>query len=320
MVRRRLAIVLVGTLVTACGGSSDAEQTRWLEDTSAPVPARLSEVGIYADVSSRTPHEEIVRYVPKHPLYSNGLAKERYVYLAEGTHVDVGDDGWAFPIGTVLVKTFLDGEAPIETRLVFRTAGGWDYAIYRWLPDASDAELLEGNWAEVTVSLGDGERTHTLPSRLDCRTCHETHEDVAGVPVLGIGAFQTDVDLVDAGIFSRPPELRPVEGRTEEETAALSYFIGNCTSCHNGGDSINSVFSLYPDEALANTVGQPTQSETGEGIRVVPGDPGRSVLYITVVEAADPGYRGPFKTMPPIGVNTTDEDAAGILGDWIRGL
>ncbi|MGB8332829.1 MAG: hypothetical protein WCE62_22075 [Polyangiales bacterium] len=317
---RPLAIVLLGILVAACGSSSGSDQARWLEDTSAPLPARLSQVGIYADLGSRKAHEDMLPYVPKHPLYSNGLAKERYIHLAEGMNIDVGGDGWVFPVGTVLVKTFLDGDAPVETRLIFRTVQGWDYALYRWLPDATDAEQLEGNWAEVTVTLGDGERRHTLPSRLDCRTCHETHENVAGAPVLGISNLQTDIDLVDAGVFSQAPSLASVEGRTEDETAALGYFVGNCISCHNGGDSINSVFSLYPDEAVDNTVGEPTQSETGEGIRVVPGDPGQSVLYITVVEAGNPGYRGPFKWMPPIGVNTTDEHAEGILRDWIEGL
>jgi len=277
-------------------------------------------VGIYADVASRTAHDDMLSYVPRHPLYSNALAKERYLYLAEGTEVDVGPDGWTFPTGAVLVKTFLDGDAPVETRLLYRTAQGWDYAVYRWLADASDAERLEGNWAEVPVELGDGERTHTLPSRLDCRTCHETHEEVAGNPVLGVSAFQTGVDLTEAGVFSQPPALDPVEGRSAEETAALSYFLGNCTSCHNGGTSINAAFSLYPDDAVRNTVDRPTESETGEGVRVVPGEPAQSVLYITVVEAGDPEYRGPFKMMPPIGVDTIDENAATILGDWIEGL
>ena len=106
----------------------------------------------------------------------------------------------------------------------------------------------------------------------------------------------------------------------DEETAALSYFVGNCITCHNDGDSINSSFSLYPEEAVGNTVDQPTESETGEGIRVVPGDPEQSVLYVTVVEAGAPGYRGPFKVMPPIGGDVIDPDASAILGSWIENL
>lgn len=305
--------------IASCGGSSDSSAERWLEDVSAPLPARLSEVGIYQDISTRAAYDDMISYVPSHVLYSNGLEKERHLYLRRGAPINVGGSAWTFPIGTVLVKTFVDGDAPIETRLIFRTETGWDYTIYRWLSDASEAERLEGNWAEVPVTLTGG-RPHTLPSRLDCRTCHETHEAVAGVPVLGIGSSQTGADLVEAGVFAGTPDLEPVQGRTEEETAALGYFVGNCTSCHNGGDAINSAFSLYPDVAAANTIGEPTESETGEGIRVVPGSPEQSVLYISVVEAPKPEYPGPFKVMPPLGVDIADERAELILRNWIESL
>jgi hypothetical protein len=96
--------------------------------------------------------------------------------------------------------------------------------------------------------------------------------------------------------------------------------VGNCITCHNGGESINSAFSLYPEDAVGNTVDRPTESETGEGIRVVPGDPDQSVLYITVVEAGRSGYRGPFKVMPPIGADVIDPDASAVLGSWIENL
>ena len=238
-----------------------------------------------------------------------------------GTGIDGSTaDGWDFPIGTVLAKTFVYEGSPVETRLVFRTEDGWDYAIYQWRADGLDGQLLEGNWAEVPVDLGDGELTHTLPSRLDCRTCHETHEAVAGVPVMGVSSLQTDDDLIEAGVFSAAPVLETVEGRSAEETAALGYFVGNCIACHNGGDSINSSFSLYPDDAVANTVDRPTESEPGEGLRVVPGAPEESVLFITVIDAPTPEYRGPFKAMPPIGLSVVDPDATTVLSSWIESL
>lgn len=320
ILQRCVAFALVGILLVACGGSSSSDAARWLIDTGGPLPERLSQVGVYREIRSRAPYDDVVSYVPNHALYSNGLAKERHLYLPAGSRIEADEDVWNFPVGTVLTKTFLDDDSPVETRLLFRTEEGWDYAIYHWLPDASEAERLEGNWAEVSVELGSRERVHTLPSKLDCRTCHETHEAIAGSPVLGIGSLQTSDDLVDAGVFSERPALERVQGRTQEETSALSYFVGNCTSCHNDGDSINSAFSLYPDDALATTIDQPTETETGEGIRVVPGDPDRSVLFVTVVLAPDPNYRGPFKAMPPIGVDTTDVDVEAVLRNWIENL
>ncbi|MEM7433818.1 MAG: hypothetical protein AAF436_01610 [Myxococcota bacterium] len=319
---RLLRVALVSAMAAGCGdGGADAEPARWLLAPSDPLPSLLSEVGLFTDMTERAPYEDLVPYSPKHVLYSNGLDKERQLYLPDGTSIDVeDDDGWVYPEGTVLAKTFVFDGAPVETRLIFRNGGDWDYTIYRWTDDATDAERLEGNWAEETVSVGDEGQPHTLPSRLDCRTCHETHEAVTDSPVLGVGRYQTDDRLVDAGVFASEPQQDEAEGRTDEETAAFSYFIGNCTSCHNGGDALNSSFSLYPEDAIDNTVDRPTSSETGQGIRVVPGDPAESVLFVTVVEAGDPSYRGPFKVMPPIGVDTTDPSADAVLGDWIEGL
>lgn len=319
---RSCALAFAGLWLSSCGVSPSAEPApRWLLQPDDPLPELLSEIGVYQDVVSRGAYPDVVGYVPNHPLYSNGLQKERHLYLPEGTTVEVGDtEAWDFPDGVVFAKTFLYEGEPVETRLLFRTSAGWDYGLYQWLPDHSDAEVIRGNWAEVPVELGGGELTHTLPSRLDCRTCHETHEAVAASPVIGVSALQTSADLIEAEVFSETPTMTPVQGRTEEETTALSYFVGNCITCHNDGDSINSAFSLYPEDAVANTVDQPTESETGEGIRVVAGDPKQSVLYITVVEAAGPGYRGPFKVMPPIGGDVIDPDASAILGAWIESL
>jgi len=319
---RCCALVFAGLLQWGCGGSSSAGATqRWLLEPDDPLPELLSDVGVYEDVAALVAYTDVVGYVPNHPLYSNGLGKERHLYLPDGTAVEVDEaQAWDFPVGAVLAKTFLYEGEPVETRLLFRNSDGWGYGLYQWLPDHADAEVIRGNWAEVPVDLGEGELTHTLPSRLDCRTCHETHEVVAASPAIGISHLQTGPDLIEAEVFSETPTTTPVQGRTDEETAALSYFLGNCITCHNGGDSINSSFSLYPEDAVANTVDQPTESETGEGIRVVPGDPVQSVLYITVVEAGATGYRGPFKVMPPIGGNIIDPDASAILGAWIENL
>ena len=320
--RLNLALTLVVLSYAGCGdGASETSSDRWLLDTGETPPTTLSGVGLFADMEARTVFSDLVAYRPNHELYSDGLTKERHLYLPEDATIDGNDSMlWDFPPGTVLAKTFVYDGVPVETRLVFRNERGWDYALYQWSDDAPEARRLEGNWAEVPLVLGEDERPHTLPARLDCRTCHETHEAVAGAPVLGVGPLQTDDVLATSRVFSEPPTRLAVEGRTSKETAALGYFVGNCASCHNGGDSINSSFSLYPEDAVANTVGQPTESETGAGTRVVPGDPEGSVLFVTVVEAGSPGYRGPFKVMPPLGVAVTDPAAASVLRDWIEAL
>lgn len=299
-------------MLGACSSDdgSEASAPRWLDDVEAELPSMLSAVGLFSDVAARVPNDDVRAYEPNFPLYSNGLAKERLA------HFSGPPNAWEFPVGTLFAKTFTLDDEPIETRLLFLRAEGWDYALYAW--DGADAALRAGNWAEETLSLQGGQVTHTLPSRLDCRTCHETSEEVAGHAVLGVGPYQTGEDLL--GAFDAPPELLSVDGRTGPETEAFEYFIGNCVSCHTGGEATNASFSLYPEDAVANTVNQETESETGAGIRVVPGDPQASVLFITVVSAREPDYQGPFKAMPPIGVDTTDPAAASLLESWIDQL
>ena len=317
---RFASVLFASTALLACGDADPPpgeQPPRWLDDVEADTPTLLSEVGVYRDLGSRAVHDDGFVYTPSHVLFSNGLDKERALFLPAGASIDTSSpQRWVFPVGTVLSKTFTHEGAPVETRLLFKREERWDYALYAWRADGTDAELLPGNWAEEVLSLAGGV-THTLPARLDCRTCHETSEESFGTPVLGLSTHQLGADaptpLADA-------EATEVAGRTPAETAALGYFVGNCTSCHTGGDGTNASFSLFPDAAVDNLVDRETETETAEGIRLVPGDVATSVLFISVVDAAEPDYGGPFKVMPPLGLNTRDPAVEGILRDWIEEL
>ena len=121
-------LVLLGLLQWGCGGSSSTEPAqRWLLDPDDPLPELLSEVGFYEDVATLAAYADVVGYVPTHPLYSNGLGKERHLYLPEGTAIEVDEaQEWDFPVGVVFAKTFSYEGEPVETRLLFRTSEGWD--------------------------------------------------------------------------------------------------------------------------------------------------------------------------------------------------
>ena len=309
----------------ACEEETETEpppEPVWLDDPEKELPLTLSEVGVFKDLATLELSERLSGYEPNWPLWSSGSAKSRAVYVPTGAVVDTSDEeSWQFPVGTVLSKTFAFDGKPLETRLLFRRADQWEYAVYQWRDGEAEADLLEGNWLEVPleVETGGDAFTYKIPARLDCRTCHETSEETTGTPVLGLTRFQFPESLNEQPAFEGA-EAATIEGRTDAETKALGYFIGNCVSCHDGGDAENSSFSLFPEFAIDNTVDQPTQSETAEGIRVVPGSPETSVLFIAVVEAGEPDYDGPFKQMPPVGIALGDPDAAEILGDWIEDL
>lgn len=316
---------ILGLISAGCGGGPV-----WLDDIEVDPPLALSEVGLFSNVGELTPAENVVLYEPIWPLWSSGADKQRLLHVPEGAEIDTSGASWEFPPGTVFAKTFADSGsaatgslAPIETRVLFRRKERWDYGVYLWNDDRSDAELLPGNWIEVPTSLHDAggeEHAYTVPSRLDCRTCHETSQGATGTPVLGFSALQLPESLKSAAFFAAPPELEPVVGRTEAETRALGYFVGNCIACHNGGKGDNAAFSLYPEVAVADTVNQETEISSAEGIRVVPGDPESSVLFLTAARAGEAGYDGAFKVMPPIGITRGDPAAEVILGEWILGL
>lgn len=315
----RAFLFFLGLFTAACSAP------RWLEDTEIEPPLHLSEVGLFRDTGALEADEALTGFEPNFALWSNGADKQRLLYLPAGATIDTAKpDKWDFPAGTVLAKTFsLPGGAPIETRLIFRRRDGWDYAAYVWNAEQSDADLLEGNWLEAAMDLSDaaGEPfPYTVPARLDCRTCHETSQSRTGTPVLGLSELQLPPSLKDAAFFAGPVATREVKGRSPAETKALGYFVGNCIACHNGGSGENASFSLYPDAAVENTVGHPTETDTGVGTRVIPGDRESSVLFIGVVRARQPGYKDPFKAMPPIAITRPDPAAEAVLGEWIDEL
>jgi hypothetical protein len=100
-------------------------------------------------------------------------------------------------------------------------------------------------------------------------------------------------------------------------TRVLGYLVGNCVHCHNGSNGAASSFDLRPEQALANLVERPTESSaTADGIRVVPGNPAESVMFLGVQGASDLEV----KDMPPLGVALRDASAVELLRDWITAL
>jgi hypothetical protein len=294
------------------------------------MPGLLSESGLYLDFPSReVVAVEAVSYRPAWPLWSNGLDKERFVVLPEGERVSADSDAWSFPVGTLFFKTFSDpvAERPLETRVIRRGADGWEFNVFQWNADASEAELLDlSRSVAVELDGADGEPfEHRIPSRTQCRQCHESAE----VVVLGFTELQlgTDGELDTpelerdeiADLFETAPE--PLDAAFDADpmtNQVLGYFVGNCAGCHNASGGPSSAFDLRPGVALENLIDVETMSsQTAPGIRVVPGSPEDSILFLAVSGETD---NPEVKMMPPVGVQVRDGDAIELLRDWISGL
>jgi hypothetical protein len=334
----------------ACTGSSDAPgsggtngsgaasgtgadgagppRSRLLADTLVALPPQFSEIGLYRQLPRLKASPPALEYEPGFALWSDGGEKHRSIVLPPGSLLD-GTDGarYGYPLGTLIFKTFAyktahspDVPLPVETRLLRLAEDGWELAAYAWNEDGTDAELLDLKQAQPREVLTDaGEPfTHFIPSRLECRQCHESAESA----VLGLSELQLAASGSLSALASRiaPRPEAPYASLPEHgplTTAVLGYLVGNCVHCHNGTNGAASSFDLRPAAALENLVDQPTASSaTADGIRVVPGQPEQSVMFLAV----QGGSNFEVKDMPPLGVAQRDATAIRLLEEWILEL
>jgi hypothetical protein len=292
------------------------------------LPSKLSELGLYPNAPSLTSAPGAIDYAPGYPLWSDGGEKHRSIVLPEGERIDNTDvDNYGFPVGTALFKTFAfrtpnsrAQTVPVETRVLRLSDDGWTVAAYAWNEAGTDADLLDLRRGVTREVLSDADDVveHSIPSRLECRQCHESSpSEVLGINELQLAKSGSLHDL--APRFSAPPR-KPYAALPEHgplTSAVLGYFVGNCVHCHNGTNGAASSFDLRPAVALQNIVDQPTASSaTADGIRVTPGKPDESVLYLGVKA----GTELEVKDMPPLGVALRDASAIDQLSAWITAL
>lgn len=284
--------------VTAC---SDAAWPQW-----------LSEIAIDPE-GADDPWGMGLAYDVAHPLWTGVGSKRRVLRLPEGMPIDVSlADRWQLPVGTIAMKTIVDGERPLETRVIRVDGDDTHYEVYAWAADGGDAERLQ---LDAPTML---EGRHEVPSRLQCRQCHESASSVLlGIDTLQLGDAGALDDLAARGVLSQTiTGPRPTAAHAEPTAArVLGWLAGNCVHCHNGGAAQNASFDLRPGVAFSNLVDRPTASSaSAAGTRVVPGDPDASVLYVAVV-----GSAAGVGAMPPVGVPLPDA-ALDDLRAWIEGL
>lgn len=315
--------------------------TVFVAETRAEPPRTLRETG-YFDASSRK-----LPFSPQYPLWSDGADKQRFIALPPGSAIDASNpDGWDFPRGTRLWKTFTHAGHPVETRYIERAADGtWQFAAYVWSADGRSAELAPPRGVTLALPAPPGGR-YVVPGRGDCLACHGG----AAAPVLGFAALQLSADRDPNAVHGRPlaagePDLRALvergwlRGLPQEllaappriaaasavERAALGTLHGNCAHCHHAGPGrVPLRLTLMqrvadPEtsaaEVLHSMVGARSRYQPGEQADariVVPGDAAASVLLQRM------GTRNPRAQMPPLGTEHADEQALALLTQWIR--
>lgn len=192
-----------------------------------PFPQKLSQTGLFADTAKHVPAPDLIPYDVNSPLWSDGAAKERFIALPEGATIDYRDrNGWEFPNGTALVKTFaIDTEAGnpktrrrLETRIMLKQMNNWDGYTYVWNDDQTDAELAPASGVDRTYSIKDpaapgGVRQQQwhYPSRAECMVCHSRAANWA----LGLSELQMNRD------YTYPSGVTDNQLRTLEHLGVL---------------------------------------------------------------------------------------------------
>lgn len=342
----RLAVGLAALVAVGCGDNHPSVASVDAADVDAPIdsggdplqPETLAGTGLCLNDSCTQISPDVHEYVPNFPLWADSATKRRWVYLPPGTTIDTSDmDHWQFPQGTKFWKEFTRGGVRVETRYIAKIGPGtstrdWFFVSYGWnaTQDATTQVVFGQQNANGTQ--------HDIPSRMDCKTCHEA---LAPSRVLGFQAVQLDGatpigidELVAMGVLSDPPSGTsphfPVPGNATEK-AALGYLHANCGHCYN---PLSPIHDMTPMELrletadMANVAATAVYKTAVDHVATIPFDED-GTHYDTIVISNDPTHSAmiarmsstaPKRHMPNLGSEDVDPDGQTTLLAWINGL
>ncbi len=340
-VRVTAAAMVLGWMAAVHGARlrGDAASAGQAPAARTGAPACLEDTGF--DEVAKQP------FSPQYPLWSDGAAKARWVYLPEGSTIDTSEPGdWKFPVGTKFWKQFTFKGRKVETRFLWRaSATEWIFATYVWNEEGTHAVLVPDDGVAGAVELAPGRR-HDIPGRTDCLACHG--EKRPGP--LGFNALQLSIDRDPNAIHGEPLAPQMITAATLQEErrlspsrpefvtdpprirtgspatrAVLGYFAANCCTCHNGsgeiayaGPSLKHSDIADGDAVARALLGQATAWQ-------VPGQPDGASRMLNAgapdasAMLARMRSRRPSSQMPPLGTVLRYEQAIAAVTKWIAG-
>lgn len=314
---------------------------------SENLPERLSETGIFSDLSSLTPSQGFIPYLPNHAFWSDGVDKKRWIGVPVESSVSFSADDWTFPVGSVAVKHFsynqVQGDPAtarrLETRVFIHGDQGWKGFTYRWNDEQSDANLLRAKeTTTLSIMQNDGSvatQQYDFPSQTECLQCHTQVEGWT----LGLTTAQLNGDFTygqtvdnqirswnnigmfdyDVGLVSQYTNFYSIQNAEADVAArARAYLDVNCSVCHQPGGPTGASMDFRATTALEamNAIDWiPTAGDLGitDARIIARGSKERSVLWQRIQRLDD-------KRMPPLSTHVVDQRAVELLGQWIDSL
>lgn len=337
------------------GGIYELEPAPLSANTNS-FPRRLSETGLFASVREHRVQPGVIPYSINAPYWADGAHMERFLALPNESSIEFSErEPWKFPEGAVLVQSLaleMERGNPqsrrwIETRLLLIEQNEWAGYTYQWNDEQSDAVLLAAGDDDRDFTIkdprapgGKREQTWHYPSRTECLTCHSRQagfalgfstwqmnreHDYDGVlanqlaTLVHIGALKTTKPSEFITKLDRMPRLaNPHDATANLTNRVRAYLHANCSHCHTEAGGGNSTMELTAKTKLENmhiidARPQHDAFELSDARIVAAGHPERSGMFHRL------SHRG-VGQMPPLSVNTVDEEAVRLFEAWIRGL
>lgn len=310
--------------------------------------ATLSEYNFFEGVmKDLDPVFGVLPYDINSPLFSDYAHKKRFVWMPNGTKANYNSDFTPldFPIGAVLIKNFYyDNVQPtnstriIETRLMYMTNDGWEFAKYVWNDEQTEATFTNaGSFTDVEwIENGQTNNvTYRIPSRNECFTCHNKF----GTPVpIGPKPQNLNRDIIytegttnqlqkwiDVGYLENnlPTSIVSTvkwdDDSQDLELRVRSYLDINCAHCHSEESyceyrPMRFAFNENDDDTNKGVCVTPDTQIAGTSHIIVPGNIDASVLRFRInsVEEQD--------RMPIIGRTLKHTEGVRLIEEWINSL
>lgn len=204
-----------------------------------PFPTKLSETGLFADVTHLVPAPGVLRYEINAPSWHDGAASEYHLALPGAGALEITTTrSWQAPDGTVLAQTLALGERRIETRVLVKQQNDWAAYSYLWDLAQTEATLAEKGGLDIEIGHGTGKQPWRVPSRAECLMCHSRQANFAlslheaqlnrGDQLVAwesLGLLRTDLAGFERDRRAREKLPRPPKNLPEQRVAAPSPLL-----------------------------------------------------------------------------------------------
>lgn len=349
---------ILGTLlVLVAFGACKKEPDQEPSSGSAKVNFDLNEVpystlsayGFYeGKLHHLRPVPEVLPYEPTSSLFTDHAKKQRFIWMPEAVRGNYVSDHTvlSMPESTVLLKNFYYDNTPpnggrriIETRMLFKRDGQWEFANYVWNNEQTEAYLdLVGSNIPISWTNESGNVQniqYRIPSLVECQSCHRNagQNTPIGIEPQSLNSEMwyptgpnNQLKQWVAHGFLEPGYPKDIaslvnwrDATADLELRVRSYLDMNCAHCHDEGRSCS-----YRSIRLAF---DRTADPTNMGVCVVPEEP--MVPYTHLIARGNVGRSAIHHRMttneesirmPLIGRSVVDEEAAALLASWIESL